>query len=60
MGCCESPEQEYVEHKSMPISTMSAGLEDRKKGPRIVYFQLHGKAEAIRMLLSHAKVEFED
>ena len=27
---------------------------------RLVYFKAHGRVDAIRMLLNHAKVEFED
>ena len=28
--------------------------------PKITYFGVYGKAESMRMLLSHAKVAFED
>ena len=28
--------------------------------PQLIYFDVYGKAEAIRMMLHHAKVKFED
>lgn len=28
--------------------------------PKLIYFDIYGKAEPIRMMLNHAKIQFED
>ena len=64
MGCFESQQGGIEESRNMPKGTPSSAGAMGKKGQsaklKLVYFQLYGKAESIRMLLTHAKVPFED
>ena len=71
MGCSASKEEGNVQtggvvSKSggMAMGSKATGMEMSKMGGpdgfKYYYFDIHGRGEAGRMLLAHAKVKYED
>ena len=67
MGCCESEQGGVASERPQTLSKNKAkdalSMGYKKTGgatPKLIYFSAYGKAEQLRMMLNHAKVEFED
>ena len=61
MGCIESQTGGIEESRGNTVGKKPAGsMGKQDSSPKLVYFELGGKADFIRMILAHAKVKYED
>ena len=65
MGCCASEqgglETERRQGNEVKIAKSAGAMGKKAENlPKLIYFPAHGKGEPIRMMLNHAKVQFED